>query len=157
MLAIGEDHFPDSKRVVIRWPVEGRAETPIRIALNGQIVAALPANTMATAPEPVARLLVESGYDVEVLGDVAVDPEPIGSDNQAPTSGADDANQSITADALVRLPIPGIASAIATGLPPVVISEALALELAGQQRKGAIDLLAEAIKAVEAASTQQDS
>ncbi|WP_226018416.1 hypothetical protein [Novosphingobium sp. FKTRR1] len=156
MLVIGEGQYPESKRLIVLWPANGRAETPIRINLNGTVIAELPANTNAIAPEPIVELLVNSGFDVQVLGEFVdvVEPAPA-TEGDAATDGDWVADAAL---ALVRQPIASLIAAIAAGVPVEVLNAALAAEQGegpGKARKGAVDALVAAIAAAAPNADQQ--
>ena len=57
---IGDDHFPDEKKVGFIWPV-GKTETPIRVIIEGYRYEIKP-NVRYAAAAPIFEVIEHSGY-----------------------------------------------------------------------------------------------
>ncbi len=140
---IGEGIYPDEERVVARWNIEGRAETPIRIA-HGFVRGELKPNTDTIMPANVAEMLVQSGYDVEVKALAILNPEVEQHIDEA--VAALEASRAKAAE-VIKLPIDKLKAALndldLNALRFALVAEEA--EGAGKTRKGAIEAIELAI------------
>lgn len=142
---IGEGIYPDEPRVVACWNIEGRAESPIRIAFE-QVRGELKPNTDTVMPANVAEMLVQSGYDVTVKYDAILNPEV---DQHIEESEAALELRTRAAE-LRKKTIPDLKAAI-EGLDASLLTAVLEAEKAegeGKTRTGAVEVLEAAIAAL---------